>query len=96
MSLLYLQDSHGYINEIKQSFSNRDAEGIIQSAHPLKSSSEQVGAMMMAKLACQIETMSRAIQDEEIESLEDIAIPLDQLEASFIKTRKVIEDLLKR
>jgi HPt (histidine-containing phosphotransfer) domain-containing protein len=51
----YLEDSNSLMNILEKSINSNDIDGIVQTAHPLKSSSRQIGAEKFADIAMKIE-----------------------------------------
>lgn len=54
----YVQTSNDYIENIKKAIKDQDYEALRQATHPLKSSSRQVGADHVSKIAASMEEMS--------------------------------------
>jgi CheY-like chemotaxis protein/HPt (histidine-containing phosphotransfer) domain-containing protein len=74
---LYLADSQQLVDTLHQGMAAGDATAVNQAAHSLKSRSAVLGALSLAKLCQQFETLSRQGQIKEAETL------LDQLDAAF-------------
>ena len=66
---LYLSESSNILNELAEFIEVKDAQGINKSAHKLKSSSANVGAMNFASLLKQAEIMGRQNQTKEAAEL---------------------------
>ena len=56
---LYLDNSPGLISSIHRAVVDEDAKTLNESAHSLKSSSANLGAMQMAALSRELETLGR-------------------------------------
>ncbi len=56
----YRDDAVVHLAGIKESLKSNDAEGLRKAAHTLKSSSANVGAVQVSRLALEIETLARA------------------------------------
>ena len=74
---LYLADSQQLVDELHQRMAAGDATAVNQAAHSLKGRSTVLGALSLAKLCQQFETLSRQGHLKEVEPL------LDQLDAAF-------------
>ena len=55
--LNYCDVSHKLLNEMKQAVADSDAEALKRSAHPLKSSSAQLGAIGVSECAKKLEAI---------------------------------------
>lgn len=74
---LYLAGSQQLVDKLRGGMTIGDAMAVNQVAHSLKSRSAVLGALSLAKLCQQFETLSRRGQLKEVEPL------LDQLDAAF-------------
>lgn len=74
---LYLADSQQLVDKLHQGMDAGDATAVNQAAHSLKSRSAVLGALSLATLCQQFETLSRQGQLKEAEPLQD------QLDAAF-------------
>ncbi|MEB3885095.1 response regulator [Lyngbya sp. CCY1209] len=63
----YLQEAPQHIDGIRNAIAARDAKGLKESAHTLKSSSAQLGALRFSELCKELEYMGRAGMENEDE-----------------------------
>jgi HPt (histidine-containing phosphotransfer) domain-containing protein len=73
---LYLSNSSSLIADLRTALGEQDAEAVRQSAHALKSSSQNVGALGLATLCQQLEEMGRS---GKLENLPHYVSELDDL-----------------
>lgn len=83
---LYLDDSPGLINALRESVSKGDAESVRLTAHRFKSGSANLGAIELAELCRRLEEMGR---DNE---LADASVFINRIETEF---REISEELLR-
>lgn len=81
----YLQASQEYINSIYVGFKEKDFEVVRSAAHPLKSSSKQIGAKLVSVHAEKIE---KAASDGTGENIQD---EIEELERNYEQLRKLLE-----
>ena len=81
---LYLSNSSVLVEELRLAVSQADAEAVRQSAHALKSSSQNVGAQGVASLGKKIEEMGRS---GELEGSEESMAELDEVDKYKSTTR---------
>ena len=82
---LYLSNSLSLVENLRTALSDADAETLRQSAHALKSSSQNVGALGLATLCQQLEEMGRS---GKLENLQHYFAELDDL---YPKTVRALE-----
>jgi len=83
---LYLDDSPGLINTLRESVSKGDAESVRLTAHRFKSGSANLGALGLAGLCKQLEDMGRNNE------LDDASAFINRIETEF---REISEELLR-
>ncbi len=83
----FLNDARERIPLLKSQLATADAEAVRQTAHSLKGSSSNLGAVPMSELCFQIE--SRAGQ-QRLDGLEPL---LQQLQAEFSRVETILQDL---
>ena len=81
---LYLADSQQLVDTLHQGIVAGDATAVSHAAHSLKSRSAVLGALSLAKLCQEFETLSRQGQLKEAEPL------LDQLDAAFEHASQIL------
>lgn len=67
----YLDSLDTYVKGIDAAVTDSDPEGVVQYAHPLKSSSAQVGAIEVSNLAAKLERAGLEGQSQELKSVLD-------------------------
>jgi HPt (histidine-containing phosphotransfer) domain-containing protein len=67
----YLADAAVLLDTIQQAFNQQNGKELVQSAHTLKSTSAQVGAVRLAELCRQIEEMAKEDAFESIDGLSE-------------------------
>ena len=87
---LYLADSQQLIDNLHQGIAAGDTMTVNQAAHSLKSRSAVLGALSLAKLCQQFETLSRQGQLTEAEPLQD------QLDGAFNHASQIFEAELNK
>ena len=87
---VYFQETHGYIENIKQSLHSKNYDNIVENAHPLKSSSEGLGFVIIADIAAKIEESARLKQDNHYKEL------VLAIEDAVYKTREHLEKELQK
>ncbi|MGI9511069.1 MAG: Hpt domain-containing protein, partial [Geminicoccaceae bacterium] len=90
----YLEDAANYLDQIKGGLQSNDGEAIVAAAHPLKSSSRELGVAELSDLAKRIEETVRNAdgQDSRIASIGPL---VKQLDVSFDKARSELEVILQ-
>lgn len=83
----YLRDANKRMADIHQAQADSDQELLTRSAHTLKSSSGQVGALVVSALAKEIELASRAAR------FADIGAALPTLDKQFLLAKTVLETI---
>lgn len=58
----YLEDVHGYLQEITKALAANDVHGVIRPAHTVKSMSKQMGALQVQDVARGMEAAARAME----------------------------------
>ena len=58
---VYLRSSAGYVQGVQDGFAAQDAKAVADNAHPLKSSSGNLGLVAMQALAEEIEDLAHAV-----------------------------------
>jgi len=88
----FLEDSATYIAAIRDGIVTKNAEQIVSPAHTLKSSSRQMGAMVMSALAKQVEEQARQIKDTggDINVFTPLVVSLDR---AFGETKQAFESV---
>jgi signal transduction histidine kinase/DNA-binding response OmpR family regulator len=81
---IYLEDAPRRLAEIQDAVLHRDADSLRQAAHPLKSSSASLGAMLISELCQQLEEMG--IRREFAGAIEGVEV----LEAEFDRVRRAL------
>ncbi|BCX89646.1 hypothetical protein MIN45_P2019 [Methylomarinovum tepidoasis] len=81
---LYLENTPPLIRSIEQALEAGDAAALAETAHQLKSSSANIGAVQIAKQASMIETRARR---SELSGLEEAVAGL---EADFVRVRAIL------
>jgi HPt (histidine-containing phosphotransfer) domain-containing protein len=69
MAELYAKNSRGLIADARSSIDARDAQGLVQAVHALKSSSSSVGATRLADLCDTLESAGRQSRLEGADAL---------------------------
>ncbi len=87
MAELYLSSSRRLIDDARQSLASRDAHGVAQAAHALKSSSSSVGATLLAELCDTMEMAGRQAKFEGSESL------LEKMVAEHARVVRALDSL---
>ncbi|MDJ0805740.1 MAG: response regulator [Gammaproteobacteria bacterium] len=86
MVTLYLQETPKLLAEAQTGLVNRDAEAIRRTAHSLRSSSANMGALVMADLSRELEDLARESQLKQAGSL------IDQLASNFTQVQVELMD----
>ncbi len=87
MTELYLSSSRRLIDDARKSLASRDAPGVVQAAHALKSSSSSVGAMLLAELCDTMEMAGRQANFDGSESL------LEKMVAEHARVVRALDSL---
>ena len=80
----------GQIDELSTAVMNKDAEGVFNLAHKMKSSSSSIGALGLAQMAEQIELIGRS------GSTEGTAELLEKLKGMYSDAEALLLDQLKK
>ena len=88
----FLEDSITYVNQVEEEFNNNNAEGVVPPSHTLKSSSKQMGAMLLSEISADIELTSREIVKGN-GSLEDIKDKITVLKDALGKTQEAYKEI---
>ncbi|MEM7621431.1 MAG: response regulator [Pseudomonadota bacterium] len=83
-----------YITNIKQGIANQDLETVRQAAHPLKSSSAQVGADELSELSNVMENTVQETNNNDV-LIEFLNNLYEDIEKSFLMTKTTLEKYLK-
>ncbi len=86
----YLESLDNYVKGINFAVKDSDPEGVVQYAHPLKSSSAQVGAIEVSNIAAKLER--GGIEGES----QTLSTTVDELLAASFKVKEVLHQELKR
>lgn len=89
MLTLYLNTSRGQINDIQKAFAFKNYEEIIRPAHTLKSTSRQMGALLLSEIAQSIEYAAKNAAEEaenHPQSMRIIEAALGTIEPTYLKT----------
>jgi HPt (histidine-containing phosphotransfer) domain-containing protein len=81
----YLTDSEPLISQLKEALSVNDGEALQRSAHSLKSSSANVGALRLSEISRELEMNCRN------NSLEDVARLVAAIESEFMKAKETLQ-----
>jgi signal transduction histidine kinase/DNA-binding response OmpR family regulator len=87
MTELYLSSSRRLIDDARKSLASRDAPGVVQAAHALKSSSSSVGATLLAELCDTMEMAGRQAKFDGSESL------LEKMVAEHARVVRALDSL---
>ncbi|MFN3701689.1 MAG: response regulator [Alphaproteobacteria bacterium] len=89
MLTLYLNTSRGQISDIQKAFAFKNYEEIIRPAHTLKSTSRQMGALMLSEIAQSIEYAAKnaaEAAENHPQSMRIIEAALGTIEPTYLKT----------
>lgn len=89
----YFEHAENYIKTIEDALQKDDLAAAAQAAHPLKSSSAQVGAAELSEIAKSIENIARENQEVELTVALLKSFSKD-LKVSYLKTKEHLEDYL--
>ena len=84
----YIEDTQQKIEELKSQISEKDADNIRRTAHSIKGSSKNVGAMGLADWCQQMESSARD------DNLQDVEMQLTNIETSFKEACDAIQSLI--
>lgn len=97
---VYIHDSWNYAEEIKVALKNKDITELIRPAHTLKSSSKQMGAVILSEIAKEIEHLARTVTNEEQiqsyeldEALNNMKRLFSELEAALANTKEALKNI---
>ena len=83
----YIEDSTRLLEQLEESLADGDAEASRRHTHSLKSTSANVGANPLAKIASELEEFAR------LEQLDEVKTRLDELQQAFQSTASSIRAL---
>lgn len=79
----YLKSATGYIGGAAEAAAGRDAVGVVDSVHPLKSSSASLGLSRLAQLAQDVETIALSMKKASDEDWVAVTGGLEAIEEAF-------------
>ena len=83
---IYLKESENLIQTLSHSMENNDAEGMARSAHSLKSSSGNMGAMALAELCKDMEVNGRRqMTDHAVDDYNQIIAEYQRVQSALKK-----------
>jgi HPt (histidine-containing phosphotransfer) domain-containing protein len=88
----FLEDAEGYIGAIRKGVAAGKSVEIFPSAHSLKSSSRQLGAIRLSELAKELELLARNQVESGKEEMRPLGDLLANLEQTFQATRLALKD----
>lgn len=88
----YFEDTESYIATIRTGIETKDAGLITPAAHTIKSSSRQMGGIILSSLAAEIEELARHYLKEETE-FDLIVKKSEKLEEIFLKTKEQMQEI---
>ncbi|MFC7049815.1 Hpt domain-containing protein [Emcibacter nanhaiensis] len=86
----YISDGDAYVARLRDSLLAGDFKGLADIAHPLKSTSQQIGAGSVAAIAREIEVNARRENDL------DYAELIDRLPEQFEQVERFLRDYMAR
>ena len=86
----FIEDSEMYVKQTEEGFAANSAEEIVSPAHTLKSSSKQMGAMLLSDIAKDIEANAREIVNGNGE-LDNLKPRLPELKDALEKTLEALK-----
>ncbi|MDF0556251.1 response regulator [Kamptonema sp. UHCC 0994] len=95
---IFLGDAPRYLDSIKVAIAAGDADNLKVASHTLKSSSANLGAMVLSELCKELEYMARAVSEAGEEQVFDLGIAHDwllQVEAEWQRVRTALEQEIK-
>lgn len=90
----YFEDTEAYIHSIEDGLEARDASLVIPAAHTIKSSSKQIGADYVSRIAMEIETLGKNILQGN-DAWQDIAGKASELKRIYLLSKQQLELSLK-
>ncbi len=90
----YLEDAANYVEQIEAGMASKEAKVVTSAAHPLKSSSREMGVCGLSGIADAIEVKARAALDGDID-LTSMAPLVGQLQASFNEAKAELEAMVE-
>ncbi len=94
MIKFYLEDTTSYLKTIRGGLDESDIEKIIAPAHTIKSSSKQIGAILVSEIAKDIEVIARDISNDNGGDMAVISEKLEELTLHFKKTKMDLKKYL--
>lgn len=77
----YLRSGHGHVDAIRKGFESGNAQMVVDSAHPLKSSSGNMGLQGLSEAATLLEAKARDVVDggQGLDGLEGLVLQIETL-----------------
>lgn len=91
----YLEDTQTCIKQAREALEKKDAQQVMISAHTVKSSSHQLGAMEMSRIAKDMEELTRDVIGGKRQGFDDVTPLMDALEAAFEVVKPQFKALVK-
>ena len=95
MVRFFLEDSASYLKTIRSGLEEKDAQKIITPAHTIKSSSKQLGAILVSETAKDIEASARNIANDNSGDMDMLSQKLNQLVAHLEQTETRLKQYLE-
>jgi CheY-like chemotaxis protein len=90
----YLDDAANYLEQIKKGWHTNDDRSIVAAAHPLKSSSCELGVIELSDIAKRVEENARQANGDN-GKISSIGSLVDQLNSCFDKARSELQTILR-
>lgn len=90
----YIEDAQDYIKHILQGVDEGDASKVAAYSHTIKSSSKQLGALVVADIAEKIELNARRIADDDGD-IKTVELDVAKLESSFVEFMGFLTEFLE-
>ena len=87
----FLEDSTMYVTQVEEAFAANDVEALVPPAHTLKSSSRQMGAILLSDIAKDIELAAREVAKGN-NSINEIKTKISELKDALEKTHEAYKD----
>lgn len=87
----FLEDAQMYIGNIRDAIATENALLIVSPAHTLKSSSKQMGAVLVSEIAKQIEANAREQSANDDNDMASFVKLLLELEEAFTETKEAFK-----
>ncbi len=85
---IFLTDAEQRVEELKAAFSSGETDAVSRTAHKLKGSSANMGAVHLTNIARDMENLGKA------ESLHSAQELLEPLQAELIRVRRTLQNML--